>query len=128
MNDLAHKLRVWTPRGLLILFALFLTLFSLDVFNDDHSLGQTALALLMHNLPTLFLLATVAAAWRREWIGAVVGFSLGVLYIVLAWGRFPMLTYVIISGPLFLIGGLYFASWIARVRSRRAAAETAAGS
>ena len=49
------KLIYWSPRILLILFILFLALFSLDVFDEAAGFWQTALALLMHNLPSLIL-------------------------------------------------------------------------
>ena len=39
---------VWTPRILGILFAVFLNLFALDVFGEDHGFWKTILTLLIH--------------------------------------------------------------------------------
>jgi hypothetical protein len=72
--------------------------------------------LALHNIPTAALLLVVAAAWRREWLGALACSVLGVLYIAWAWARFPLMTYVIITGPLFLVAALYAVNW----RRRRA--------
>ena len=102
---------LWLPRTLLILFALFLTIFSLDVFQPGSSAQEIAVGLALHNIPTAVLLLVVAAAWRREWLGALVCTLLGMLYIAWAWGRFPFTTYVIIAGPLFLVAALYAVNW-----------------
>jgi hypothetical protein len=62
---------VWTPRVLVLLFAAFLAIFSLDVVGEGRNAGEIALGLLLHNLPSLVLLAAALAAWRWPWVGAV---------------------------------------------------------
>ncbi len=101
----------WSPRILCLLFAAFISLFALDVFDGSHGFWQTALALTMHLIPTAILLGLLAFSWRWEWIGAVVFPGLGLLYIVTAWGRFRWPTYALIAGPLVLLGVLFLASW-----------------
>lgn len=101
----------WAPRVLCALFAAFISLFALDVFEGDQGIWQTTVALLMHLIPTAILVGLLALAWRWEWVGAVTFPALGALYIAMAWGRFPWLTYAIIAGPLFLAGGLFLADW-----------------
>jgi hypothetical protein len=39
---------------------------------------------------------------------------LGVLYLVMFWGRFPWSVYALIAGPLFLLGALFLLSWSRR--------------
>jgi hypothetical protein len=51
------------------------------------------------------------AAWRWEWVGALLFFGLAVLYVAMAWGRFPFVTYLAISGPLLLVGVLFLLNW-----------------
>ena len=109
-----HAPLTWAPRILLVLFALFLTVFSLDVFEHGKDAAELAVGLFLHNLPSLLLLATVAAAWRREWLGAVVCATMSLLYVAWAWGRFPLITYFIIAGPLFVCAVLYLAAWRTR--------------
>jgi len=66
---------------------------------------------LIHLIPTGILLIILAMAWRWEWIGALVFPALGAFYIITTWGRFPWPTYLIIAGPLVLVGGLFFLGW-----------------
>ena len=94
-----------------LLFAAFISLFALDVFDGQQGFWQTALALAMHLIPTGILLLFVALAWRWAWIGAVAFPALGGFYITAFWGRFPWPTYLIIAGPLFVVGVLFLLSW-----------------
>jgi hypothetical protein len=114
MKSVSKRLLYWVPRILTILFAVFVSVFALDVFAEQLPLWRLVLALLMHLIPTFVLLIVLALAWRWEWVGAAVYFALGVLYIVNFAGRFPLMTYVLIAGPLFLIGGLFAVNWVLR--------------
>jgi len=118
MNRIVKKATFWTPRVICILFALFLVIFSFDVFEGSHGFWDLALALLIHNLPTIGLFITLYFAWRREWIGTIVFTALGILYIVWGWGRFALSVYFFIAGPLFLLGILFLVNWIYRAELR----------
>ena len=106
----------WTPRILCLLFAVLLSLFALDVFGQGFGFWETVLALLMHLIPTGIVLVVLAVAWRWERIGAILFMALGIWYLLTAWGRFHWSAYVVISGPLFLVGVLFLASWLNRAR------------
>jgi hypothetical protein len=111
VNARTKRFLFWAPRILGILFAIFLSLFALDVFSEGYTFRETLVALFMHLVPTFIVIAALAIAWRREWIGAVLFFGLAVFYVVMAWGRFPFVTYLTISGPLFLTGVLFLLNW-----------------
>ncbi|HTI99390.1 MAG TPA: hypothetical protein VL527_10955 [Dongiaceae bacterium] len=111
------RLWYWAPRVLGLLFAGFISLFALDVFQEHRGFGETAIALLIHLIPTGILLLILAAAWRREWLGALLYPGLGAFYIVAFWGRFPPLTYVMIAGPLVLVGVLFLGGWLQKRKS-----------
>ena len=118
MNPILKKILLWLPRVLGILFVLFTSLFSLDVFDMGLSLWESILALIMHLLvPTLFLAIVVILAWRREWIGAL-GFGLWGVYYYFGFGGFDPTTYLIIGGIPLLISALYLAGWIFRKKIR----------
>jgi len=106
------------PRILCILFAVFISLFALDVFGEGYGFWETIVALLMHLIPTAIVLIALAVAWRWEWIGAIVFVGLGVWYLIMAWGKFDWITYLLIAGPLFLVGALFLVNWLFRAEQR----------
>ncbi len=112
MTAYSRRILVWTPRALGIAFAIFLSLFALDVFSEGYGFARTLFALMMHLIPTAIVLGVLALAWRWEWIGAVGFGSAGLLYAKMAW-RHPswILT---ISGPLFVLAALFLVSWLKR--------------
>ena len=118
MKPTIKKILFWTPRILCILFAGFLTIFSLDIFEEAHGFRDIAIGLLMHNLPVLGLVVVLIITWKWEWVGGVLFPALGVLYLVFFWGKFGWQAYVMISGPLFLVGILFIIGWIYRKEIR----------
>jgi hypothetical protein len=118
MNPILKKTLLWLPRVLGILFVLFTSLFSLDVFDMGLTFWESILALFMHLLvPTLCLAIVVILAWRWEWVGAV-GFGLWGVYYFFGFGRFDLTTYLIIGGIPLLIAALYLAGWLLRGKIR----------
>ena len=108
------RLLHWSPRLLGILFALFLSIFALDVFGEGYGFGETVLALLIHLVPTFVLILALAIAWRREWIGAALFLGVAVFYLTQAWGKEHWTALAAISGPAALIGGLFLLDWLNR--------------
>lgn len=104
----------WTPRVLCILFALFLSIFSFDVFGQGLGFWQTALAFLIHLVPVFLVIAALLIAWKREWLGAILFIALAVLYVVWGWGKFPWTVYAVICGPLAVISILFLINWLNR--------------
>ena len=111
-----RNILLWAPRLLLIAFALFLVIFSFDVFEDGKSSAAIAIDFVKHNVPSMVLGLVVFAAWRREWVGALVCFGLALAYIVWGWGRFELSVYFVIAGPLALIAAMYAWNWQLRKR------------
>lgn len=122
MEKNVSKLVYWLPRVLAISMIGFLALFSLDIFEGNYGFWGTIVGLLMHNIPVFILIAVLLVAWKYEWVGGVVFILFGLLYLaailrtaladrfewhLLAWA-------VQISGPLFLIGALFFVNWFGK--------------
>ena len=101
------RLLVWTPRGFGILYALFLSLFALDVFDERQDLFTAILGFLIHLVPTYLIVITLIVAWKWEWIGSIIFTALALFYIFSSKGQAW-----IISGPLFLLGFLFLLSWV----------------
>ena len=111
MNKTTKQILFWSPRALCILFALFVSIFALDVFREGYDFWRTLLALAMHLIPTVIVVLFLIIAWRWEWIGGIVFLVLAVFYIIWAWGRFPLSVYFVISGPMIIISILFFLNW-----------------
>ena len=118
MNS-GRKILLWAPRVLLVAFALFLVIFSFDVFEQGKGAMETGIALVVHNIPSMIVGLVVFAAWRREWIGVMACLVLAIAWIVWALGRFPLVTYFIMTGPLFIVAVLYAANWQLRRQTNR---------
>lgn len=109
---------IWVPRVLGILFALFLSIFALDVFGTGAGFWATLLALLIHLIPVGVLVIGLIFAWRWEWVGAVLFLGFGIWYLATAWGQFPVAVYWVIAGPAFLVGILFLIDWLYRAELR----------
>lgn len=123
MKRSANLWLFWTPRILWVLFAIFVSLFALDVFDESYGFWGTILALLIHLIPTGIILMALIIAWRWEWAG--------ILFIALA--AFDLIQYgrgryssfhAMICGLLVFIGILFIASWFVGSRDKRASEAT----
>jgi len=114
MKQAVKKSLFWMPRILGILFAVFVSIFAFDVFDEGYGFWKTILALLIHLIPTGLILLALIIAWRWEWVGGILFIALGIWYIIAFWGRFILISYIMISGPLFLIAILFLVNWLYR--------------
>ena len=110
MNTHVSRLLYWMPRVLGILFAGFLASFSGDVFDEGLGFWRTLVALAMHLIPAAIVLAAVLLGWYRELAGAVVMAALGLAYAI-RFSDHPLWV-LCIAGPAFVIGLLFFLSWL----------------
>jgi hypothetical protein len=109
MKEPVRRLLFWSPRVLCIAFALFVSLFALDVFSAGLGLVKTILALSIHLIPTAFIVVVLALSWRWEWVGGILFIAVGILYLIRAQHHPDWV--VVISGPLFLVGALFLLNW-----------------
>ena len=108
-----NRLLYWAPRALGIAYALFISVFALDVFGENLPFGKLLLALAIHLIPTGIILVVLAVGWKWEWAGSVGFVALGLLYMWITPSR-AAIAYLIISGSAFLIGLLFLANWFRR--------------
>lgn len=122
-----NKFIYWAPRILSILFILFLTLFSLDIFDGCSGFFDCFLGLFMHNISSIVLIVLLIVAWKHEWVGGITFIVGGLLYVcltlrtILANGfQWYYLAWIFqISGIAFIIGALWFWNWKARKKIKR---------
>jgi len=97
---------------------MFLSLFTLDVFSEGYGFWEAILALLIHLVPVYIVVIALGIAWRWEWVGAILFIALALFYLIWSWGRFHWSAYLVISGPLVLLGVLFLFNWIYRAQLR----------
>jgi hypothetical protein len=114
MSKNMKRIIFWTPRLLGVLFAIFISIFAFDVFGQGYTLWETTLALLIHLIPTGVILLIVVLSWRRAWIGGILLPTVGIFYLVAFQGQ-HWSAYLLIAGPLFLIGAFFLLNWLYRV-------------
>ena len=119
MSRKMKRVLFWTPRILGTIFAMFISLFALDVFGEGFGFWKTILSLLIHLVPVYIVIIVLVLAWRWEWIGAILFNALAVFYIFFALGKFHWSAFLAISGPLFLVGILFLFNWIYRAQLRK---------
>lgn len=122
MSRSTAKLLYWSPRILSIGFAIFLSLFALDVFDEFHGFWRIVAAFAIHLIPALIIVAVLIVAWRWEWIGAGL-FLLGAVYYAMHMLHRNMSYWPAVVGislPLVLIAILFLTSWIERSELRSA--------
>jgi len=117
MNKTLKQTMFWSPRIAAILFVLFLSLFALDIFEMDLTVGETIVGLFIHLIPTILMTIALILAWRWEWIGTVVFAGWAIFYVLTAKG-FPWTVYAIIAGLPFVIGIFFLFDWIYRKEIR----------
>lgn len=127
MRQKINRFVYWTPRILSIIFICFLVLFSSDVISPELSFWQIVVGLFMHNIPALILLIVLLISWKHEIVGGIVFILAGTLYIAIMlmnalknqFEWYALSYSLIIAGPAFLIGILFFVNWNKRRNSHK---------
>ena len=84
---------------------MFLGLFALDALEQGKPLANALADVAIHLLPAAVVLAIVALAWNRPWVGGLSFVLLAAAYALTARSRIDWI--VAISGPLLIVGVLY---------------------
>lgn len=105
-----NKILCWIPRVLAILFIVFISLFALDAFSEEGSFWQILLGFLIHLIPTVILVVLLVVAWRCQTVGGWLYLALGLVFTFYFDTYEHMITFFVVSGPLFLIGILFLIS------------------
>jgi len=120
MTPATKRVEFWAPRAAAVLFAAFVSVFALDVFDEGLGVWPTAGALLLHLIPSALILALLAIAWRSQSLGAMLYATLGVLVNLFPPRPLALSVRIVMSGPLFMIGGLFLIGRLTRSGSASA--------
>jgi len=120
MEDMHARFRfVWIPRALMILFIVYLTMFSFDVFDLEGTLLAKLGGFVMHSIPSIVLAVFVAITWKMPLIVGIVDLVLAVAYTVLVWSQGNPQMAPGLALPLAVVGTLFI---VAHVLDRKARA------
>jgi hypothetical protein len=124
MKNKINKCICWAPRILAIIFILFLTMLSADIFGNNYTFWEVLLGLFMHNLPTLSLLIVLIISWKHELVGGIAFILFGFLYTVIillirGFQQPAFISILIIAGISLIIGILFIISWIKKKKGQR---------
>lgn len=105
----ANKTRkfIWIPRILGIAFALFLMLFSFDVFENGVSMEALG-GFLVHSLPSFLLLIFIALSWKTPAATGVLFFLAALFFLAFFRTYDEWTSFLIISVLPAVIGLLFF--------------------
>ncbi|HSO28223.1 MAG TPA: hypothetical protein VLS48_09155 [Anaerolineales bacterium] len=101
----------WAPRLAATGIIFFITLFSFDVFEMEASLLERLGAFIIHSLPSIFLILVLVLAWRRPVVGFGAFLLAGLFFLRFVFSDFGLAHFLLFSGPLLLISGLFYADW-----------------
>jgi hypothetical protein len=108
---LAKILRT-APRLAAILIIFFISLFSLDIFEMQATPLELLGAFLMHNIPSMVLIALLIVAWKRPVVGFVAFLAAAVLFTVFFvrdLSALPNLLFFVL--PILMVAALFYADW-----------------
>ena len=94
------------PRVLGVIITLFMAMMSLDAIGEFYG-WKLVLALLIHNIPTLILLAVLVIAWKREDVGGWIYLILGIATMIFFQTYKEIYSFLIITAPIAITGTLF---------------------
>lgn len=97
-------------RILAIAFAIFISLFALDVFEPGIAFGKILLALLIHLIPTYFILILAWIAWKHPAIGGSLFILAGLAYTIFT-GTHELSVILLMTGTPVIVGSLFLAGF-----------------
>jgi hypothetical protein len=115
---------LWAPRVVGIGLAVFLALFAADIFMEDRGILGTLVAIMMHLVPSIVVLALVFVGWKHEGLAAVGFVALAILYAATMRERLAWIA--LVSTPLAIVSALFFYSWWVRTRRPMSGTRSAA--
>jgi hypothetical protein len=102
---------VWIPRVLLILVALFMGLFSIDVFSMKAPFLRLMEGFLIHNIPSIVVLLVLFLIWKRPFMGGIIFTALTVVFsiwIAIYFTRYLLTDLLFFSLPMLIGAGSFF--------------------
>jgi hypothetical protein len=98
---------IWFPRIMMLVFALFLVVFSFDVFGGNQIFLYKLEGFLIHTIPTIVLLMILWLTWKRPMWGGLLFILVSLLFTLFFHTYRQWTSFLIITGGPLLIGILF---------------------
>jgi hypothetical protein len=98
---------IWFPRIMLLIYAIFIVIFSSDVFGGQQIFITKLLDFLLHSIPTIVLLLILWLAWRKPMWGGLLIILVSLIFTVLFKTYHILIQFLMISICPFIIGLLF---------------------
>lgn len=111
----------WAARAAVIVISGFMGLFSLDVFETQAAPLELLGGFLIHNIPSLAMIALLVIAWKRPMVGFVAFLMIGVLFaFFFVRDLYALPNLVLFVLPTLLIACLFYADakWLQKADFR----------
>lgn len=108
----------WLARLLSIIFLVFITIFSLDVFSEGLLFPELLYATLWHLIPSFLIFFAILIAWNNEKWGGVAFVILSIASVILLRTYNDAFGIFLISLPPLVIGVLFL--WNSVIMRRKA--------
>jgi hypothetical protein len=96
----------------MIVFILFLTMFSLDVFDMEGTLLEQLGGFVMHSIPSLILVVVLLISWRNPLLGGVLTLA-SAAALMLRFRLWTILEFATMILPLIVVGILFIVAHFA---------------
>jgi hypothetical protein len=100
-----YRILYFLPRMLGILAILFISLFSLDVFEAGLPLINMLVGFSIHMIPSFILTVILIIAWKHERIGGLLFIGVSLIPFILFSN--PFWVNLVLGGPFFAVGVLF---------------------
>ncbi|MFA5030972.1 MAG: hypothetical protein WC495_05285 [Patescibacteria group bacterium] len=99
------KFLYWAPRILSILLVVFISLFSLDIFDGSYIGWEIVLGFVIHLLPVFVAIMFIIIAWKWEKIGGSLFILLGIAFVFI--GGYELIAILLFTIPCIIVGGMF---------------------
>lgn len=72
----------WLPRIICILAILFVSMFAMDSFSPDLTVGQQIVGFLIHLIPSFIMIVILVVAWKWERVGGIILLIISLIFSV----------------------------------------------
>jgi hypothetical protein len=111
----------WFPRLLVVVYAIFISLFAADAFGTGRTAWQELGDFIKHLVPTAVTLILLLAAWRHRLLGGLLFIVWGLVFTIHFGTHRSVSLFMMFSLPLLLAGFLFLFSQLYANNTKKSA-------